>query len=127
MKLHLSTGSGQYLFTGYEHDRVFINRQPYTHSLIITPDVVVSDWGASDFASLQEAHFERLLQLQPELVLLGTGSRLQFPHPRLFRCLTERQIGVECMDSQAAARTYNILMAEDRRVVCGILFDRQPD
>lgn len=123
MKLHLNSGSGQYLFTGYENDRVFINRQPYSSSLIVMPDSVISDWDATDFASLSEAHFARVLQLQPELVLLGTGARLQFPHPRLYRCLTEAQIGVECMDSQAAARTYNILMAEDRRVACMILFD----
>lgn len=123
MKLHLSNGSGQYLFTGYENDRVFINRQPYSSSLIITPDELVTDWGASDFDHLEEGHFERLLHLKPELVVFGTGQRLRFPHPALFRCLTAQQIGIEFMDTQAAARTYNILMAEDRRVVCGILFD----
>ena len=124
MKLHLATPSGQYLFTGYDADNVFINRQAYQHSLIVTPQLLVTDWGATDFASLREEHFQRLLQLEPELVVFGTGKQLQFPHPSLYRSLTAAQIGVEFMDSHAAARTYNILMAEDRRVVCGILFDK---
>lgn len=126
MKLHLTPGSGQYLVTGYETDCIFINREPYRSSLIVTPDVLVTDWGATTFAALTEAHFERLLALKPELVLLGTGPRLQFPHPALYRCLTERQIGIEFMDTQAAARTYNILMAEDRHVVAGILLENAP-
>lgn len=124
MKLHLTPGSGQYLVTGYENDRIFINREPYFSSLVITPQELVTDWEAAQADALTEVHFERILQLQPELVLIGTGKRLRFPHPALFRCLTERQIGVEFMDTQAAARTYNILMAEDRHVVCGLVLEK---
>lgn len=123
MKLHLTPGTGQYLVTGYENDRLFINREPYFSSLVVTPNALITDWGATTFADLTEAHFQRLLELDPELVILGTGPRLRFPHPSLFRCLTERQIGIEFMDTQAAARTYNILMAEDRHVVCGLLLE----
>lgn len=122
MKLHLSTGSGQYLFTGYESDHVLINHKPYSSSLIISPNQLITDWSASSFDALEESHFDPFLELDPEVVLLGTGATLRFPHPRLFRSLTHKQIGIEFMDSHAAARTYNILMAEDRRVVCGILF-----
>ena len=56
------------------------------------------------------------------MLLLGTGARQRFPHPRLYRALTDAGIGVECMDTPAACRTYNILVAEDRRVVAAILF-----
>lgn len=122
MKLHLSRGNGQYLFNGYESDRVLINHQPYTKSLIISPNTLLTDWDVENFEALTESHFERFLELDPEVVLLGTGATLRFPHPGLFRSLTQKQIGIEFMDSHAAARTYNILMAEDRRVVCGILF-----
>src|SRR5688572_15687026 len=123
MKLHISNGSGQYIFTGYEKGSVSINRQPYTSSMIVTPNELIQDWGADTFEGLNETHFERLLQLKPEVVIFGTGEKLRFPHPTLFRSLTQAQIGIEFMDSQAAARTYNILMAEDRQVVCAILLE----
>ena len=56
------------------------------------------------------------------ILLLGTGPRQRFPHPRLTRALAAKRIGVEAMDLQAACRTYNILMAEERRVAAALLF-----
>jgi uncharacterized protein len=73
------------------------------------------------FDALQAAHFDALLELQPEVVLFGSGSQLRFPHPRLYQALSKARIGVECMDTPAACRTYNILMSEDRKVVAMIL------
>jgi uncharacterized protein len=67
--------------------------------------------------------FAALLNLSPELVLLGTGTRQRFPHPRLTRALTEARIGIEVMNTAAACRTYNILMSEGRRVVAAFLQD----
>ena len=60
--------------------------------------------------------------MQPEVVLLGTGAKLRFPHPRLTRLLSDARIGIEVMDLQAACRTYNILMAEERKVAAALLF-----
>jgi len=54
-------------------------------------------------------------------VLLGTGKMLRFPHPRLSSPLTQARIGFEVMDTFAAARTYNILMGEGRRVAAALL------
>ena len=62
--------------------------------------------------------------LEPEIVLLGTGDRQHFPHPRLLAPLTERRIGVEVMDTRAACRTFNILVAEGRRVAAALVIDR---
>ena len=61
------------------------------------------------------------LALSPELVIFGSGARLQFVSPALLRCLIERRIGVETMDTAAACRTYNILLAEGRNVAAAIL------
>ena len=85
------------------------------------PERVIVDWPATDFASLHEAHFEYFIPLKPDLVLLGTGATLQFPHPRLSRCLHAVRIGLEVMDNAAVCRTYNILAAEGRNVVAAIL------
>ncbi|MBU3735478.1 MAG: hypothetical protein FGM62_00730, partial [Methylobacterium sp.] len=66
-------------------------------------------------------HFEYLAGLAPELVLLGTGLRHCFAHPRLSRALSEAGIGLECMDTAAACRTYNILMSEGRHVAAALI------
>ncbi|MBA4709010.1 Mth938-like domain-containing protein [Aquitalea aquatica] len=120
MKMHQALGQGRNLFTGYGEGHVLINAERHDGNLIVTPDSV-QPWGVDDFASLTEAHFNLLLDLQPELVLFGSGASLRFFHPRLMAALVNAGIGVDVMDTQAACRTFNILMAEDRRVVAAIL------
>lgn len=78
-------------------------------------------WSAREFAALQQAHFDALLALDPEIVLFGSGATLRFPSPALLRELIARRIGVESMDTAAACRTYNVLVAERRRVVAALL------
>lgn len=122
MKFHLAQPEGLNLFTGYGSDYVIINGQRYAApSLIVTPDEIIEDWRVGNFAQLNENHFQALLALKPEIALLGTGTALRFPHPRLSACLTNAGIGLEVMDTGAACRTYNILVAEGRHVVMGLL------
>jgi uncharacterized protein len=122
LKLHLSNLSGSNAFTGYGEGYVMVNRQRYEHNLVVLPDRIVTDWQAAGFDQLSAADFARLAELAPEIVLLGTGSRLRFPRPELTRALYEARIGLEVMDIQAACRTYNILAAEERKVVAALLF-----
>ena len=122
MKLHLSNISGSNAFTGYGEGYVMVNRQRYERNLVVLPDRIVTDWQPAGFDQLGAEDFARLAELQPEIVLLGTGSRLRFPRPELTRALYEARIGLEVMDIQAACRTYNILAAEERKVVAALLF-----
>lgn len=122
MKLHADKPTHLNVFTGYDRDFVSVNQQRHSGSLLVLP-TSVEPWRPANFADLQEADFEALLAFQPEVVLLGTGSRLQFPHPRLSRGLAQAQIGVDAMDISALCRTFNILVAEDRRVLAAVLFD----
>ncbi|MDX8379931.1 MAG: Mth938-like domain-containing protein [Gallionella sp.] len=122
MKLHLDNLGDTKLFTSYENDHVRVNRARYNNSIVVTAADVRLDWNVQSFDALSAAHFEYFLALQPEVVLLGTGAQQHFPHPRLYRTLINAGIGVECMDTAAACRTYNILVAEDRKVVAAILF-----
>lgn len=121
MKLHLSGLSGQNMFTGYGAGYVMVNQARYERSVIILPDRIIEDWPAQTFEQLAAEHFEYLLPLQPEIVLLGTGAILRFPHPSLTKTLIAAKIGVEVMDTSAACRTYNILTAEGRRVAAALL------
>jgi uncharacterized protein len=121
MQLHLTTSEGNYLITGYGDDWVEINRIRYRHSIILLPDRLVTDWPARDFETLAPAHFQQIAEMQPELALLGTGAKHRFIHPKISQPLMERGIALECMDTAAACRTYNILMSEGRLVAAALL------
>lgn len=109
------------MFTGYGAGYVVVNQTRYEHSLIVLPDRIIEDWEVRTFEQLASEHFEFLLPLQPEIVLLGTGATLRFPSPSLTKALIASKIGVEVMDTNAACRTYNILTAEGRRVAAVLL------
>ena len=122
MKLQLTRpmGSGN-IISGYGDDHVLVNGERHSVNLVVTADVVVP-WEAMTFDALAPAHFETIVALAPEIVLLGTGSRLRFPAAELIAPLVQARIGLEVMDLRAACRTYNVLRAEDRRVAAALLF-----
>ncbi len=122
MKLHLSNISGTNAFTAYGEGYVMVNQTRYERSLVVLRERVLSDWRPAGFDTLEAADFAGLAALAPEIVLLGTGSRLRFPRPELTRALHQARIGLEVMDLQAACRTFNILAAEDRKVAAALLF-----
>jgi uncharacterized protein len=105
---------------------VLVNGVEHRHSVIVPWKGEVLPWEVADFDALSEADFERLAALGPELVVFGSGARLRFPPPALMRALMGRRIGLETMDTPAACRTYNVLIAEGRAVVAALLFDPAP-
>jgi|SRR3989344_1089539 len=121
MKLHLTHAAGNQLITGYDAHWVEVNQARHLKSLIVLPDRLITDWEVPDFDSLTTAHFEQLALLKPEVVLLGTGETQRFIHPRLSQSLTDLGVGVECMDTAAACRTYNFLVAEERKVIAALI------
>ena len=121
MKLHASGPSPYNTVTGYGEGYVLVNGQRHESSVIVLPERVVV-WSAANFQSLSAEDFEPLASLGAEIVLLGTGARQRFPHPRLTQALSGARIGLEVMDLKAACRTYNILVAEERKVAAALLF-----
>jgi uncharacterized protein len=121
VKFHVTSHAGLNAFSAYGEGFVRVGEQRYERNLIVTPDRVLP-WEAASFAALSEADFAPLLGLGVDILLLGTGARQRFPHPRLTRALAAQRIGVEAMDLQAACRTFNILVAEERRVAAALLF-----
>jgi uncharacterized protein len=119
MKFQLETAPGRNVFTGYGEGYVAINRERHECGLIVGGDRLLFDWPAR-WEDLNAGHFEFLRTLQPEIVLLGTGPTQKFPHPALPRCLYEARIGLEIMTTDAACRTYNILVAEGRNAFAAI-------
>ena len=125
MKLHLTSAQNQHLITGYSTDEtgcfVEINKQRHTRNLIVTANKLILDWQAADFSSLSEADFAQIVDLKPEVVLLGTGEKHHFLHPKIVQKLTENNIPLECMTTAAACRTYNFLMSEGRNVAAALI------
>ena len=121
MKLHLNTSTARKIFTAHGEGYVSVSGERFAPPIAVTPEQVLTDWQPQGFDALDESHFACFLALKPEILLLGTGAQQRFAHPRLYRQLTDAGIAVECMNTAAACRTYNILMAEDRKVVAAIL------
>ncbi|MHB0974154.1 MAG: Mth938-like domain-containing protein [Thiobacillus sp.] len=124
MKLHLNRDAGQLLFTGYGEDHVLINGQRHEASLLLTTrGIEIAPWAGLGFDALSAAHFEWIARRELDILLLGTGTRLRFPHPSLTRALVEARIGLEVMDVGALCRTYNILVTEGRSVGAAVLIE----
>lgn len=121
MKIQLENGAGRNVIRSYAAGRITVNQDVYTSSVIVTPDRIIGDWRPQAFADLTAADFDAITRLEPEVVLLGTGNRLQFPPSPIMRAIATANIGFEVMDTGAACRTYNVLMAEGRTVVAALL------
>lgn len=104
----------------YRDGEIQVNNQTISRSVVITPDAI-QDWGPCSVEELTQEHFIHFGTLQPEIVILGTGSQLRFPSPQMSVELQTQGIGVEIMTTDAACRTFNLLLAEDRRVLAALI------
>lgn len=93
-----------------------VNDTDYTESIVLTPDDAPTAWPSKPVAELAEADFATVIAAAPEVVLLGTGAANVFPPRELTFTFARKGIGLEVMDTRAAARTFNVLANEDRRV-----------
>ncbi|HEU4853027.1 MAG TPA: Mth938-like domain-containing protein [Telluria sp.] len=126
MKLHSTTKEHFQTVTAYDDKGVEINAQRFDYSITVMPETPPRPWPVASFEQLSAEHFALLEQDKPDVVILGTGERQRFVHPRLVAGLAARQVGVECMDNHAACRTYNILMDEGRRVTLALVIGAPP-
>jgi len=120
MKFHLNAAEGN-VFTGHGQGFVRLGIVEYRENILVTAEQIVTGWAPAGFDALVAEDFAAIAALGPEVALLGTGSALRFPHPRLTRALVDARIGLEIMDTAAACRTFNILAAEGRRVAAAVL------
>lgn len=121
MKLHLAVAGDRNQFTGYGTGYVSVNNQRYERSIVVTPTAVHDNWAVTGVDAMNAEAIGFLLSLKPEILLLGTGTTHRFPSPAALREFAQAQIGAETMDTPAACRTFNILMAEGRNVVAAII------
>ena len=123
MKLHSAVTTGLLSITSYDAEHIAVNGRRLTKSFLLMPQRLIEDWPPASFDSLTDSDLLAVANLDCPIVLLGTGARQRFPAPALMRSLIERRVGVEVMDSHAACRTYNILMAEGREVAAAMIIE----
>ena len=121
VKISRDLSEGRNAFSAYGPGYVDVNAKRYTASIVVSGERIISDWPAESIDALRADHFAAIVELKPEIVLLGTGATFRFPEPALLAPLHQARIGVEVMDTQAACRTYNILLGEGRNVVAALI------
>ncbi len=123
MKLQSDPHSGANTITGYGDGYIEINKIPYSHAVLLSSDGEILEWAVKSFDELSPADFTQMATLKPELIIIGTGKRQRFPKPELLKTLIDAKLGFEVMDSQAACRTYNILVGEGRQVLLALIVE----
>lgn len=121
MKLSEDYTDGSYVIRAYTSSVITVNNRDYQSSLLLSNRTLLPDWPVQQVEDITPQHWQQILELKPQVIIIGTGERIQFPHPSTYATVIEQGIGVEFMDSMAACRTYNILLSEDRSVVAGII------
>lgn len=106
-----------------ERGQLHVGDELITGSVVLTADEVVRDWSPPAPTDWSTDDVDCLLDLEPELVVVGTGWSQVLPPRELVFAMARRGIGIEFMDTPAAARTFNILVAEGRRPVALLLLD----
>jgi len=121
MDLSFQAPGAHYFVRSISEQGIFIGDNCYSRSLLLAEDQLISDWPPQNFDELQVHHLSAIFQLQPAVVLLGTGNRQHFPAAELMMEFHCRGIGIEVMASAPACRTFNVLVAESRRVVAALM------
>ena len=122
MSLTQDITDANYIITGYQPGCVLINNESYSQSLIVSPNKLITPWKVTDINQLNDTTLMEVFDLEPEVVLLGTGENLLLPDPKILALFSKFKIGLETMNTSAVCRTYGILISEGRRTAAAIIF-----
>jgi uncharacterized protein len=120
MKFTLENNPNLNFIRAYSSVELRIGEHSIRSSCIVMAEALIANWPPATLDDLQVNHLAPIFELQPELVLLGTGARQRFPAADIRAAFAAQKIGLEAMDLGAACRTFNILLQEDRRVAAAL-------
>ncbi|MBY0544560.1 MAG: Mth938-like domain-containing protein [Gammaproteobacteria bacterium] len=121
MLLNQTQFTDQLPVQAYESGRLKMNNQFFEHSVILKYGQMPTEWVVSTMQTLSLSDLQPLLDEKPQVILLGTGEKLTFPSRELMKTISDSGFAIEIMDTGAASRTYNLLLAEGRRVIAGLI------
>ena len=113
--------TSRYSISAYNPGEIIVNQTAYRDSLILSPQTIHCPWPVLSVDELNESNLQMVLDMNPHVVLLGTGEQQIFPDSKIVALFGQRGIGLEVMNNGALCRTFNILVAEDREVVAAII------
>lgn len=123
MKFNLDQSTTINVVRAYGPGLIRIGERSFSRSVIVTATTLREDWRPRRISELQEADLAELLQIRPEILLIGSGLRQEFPQRAALAALYAARIGFEVMDTGAACRTYNVLAAEGRSVAAALIVE----
>lgn len=121
MQLSQENPDFAYVLRGVSAEGVMVNQRTLARSFVLGPDRLLEDWRPASVDELAPEDMEAVLAFAPAVVILGTGPRQRFPTAAVMASLLTRGVGLEAMDNAAAARTFNVLATEGRKVVVAFL------
>jgi uncharacterized protein len=121
MQLTLEHPDHAYVLRGADGACALVNDRRLTSSFIVAPDALLEDWPAAAVGLLTPELMEPLLALRPEVIVIGSGERQAFAPVATQAACLQAGVGFEVMNNAAAARTFNVLAGEGRRVVAGFV------
>ena len=117
---YVLNADGINIIDAYTKSAIVVSKVTYHSSLILCATDIIDDWPPQTCSELTAQHLHQVISLDPEIVLLGTGSKIVFPEDEILQPIISNRIGYEIMDTGGACRSYNFLVAEGRRVVAAL-------
>ncbi len=123
MKLESTPNPSINIIQGYDDSGIKVNEQLIITSFIIMPEKLLPNWRPRHFSELTVNDFDAITELDPEIIIIGSGKKLYFPEAKISQTIISKNIGFEIMDTYAACRCYSILVAEGRNVAAGLIIE----
>ncbi len=123
MRFTLESGTHVNTVRAYSARELRIGETVVRESCILSAEQLITPWEPARFEALEAAHLAPIFALEPEVVLIGTGTQQRFASAPIRAAFSERAIGLEVMDLGAACRTFNILVTEGRRAAAALFFE----
>ncbi len=121
MQLCLDNQTAKYQVKGYKPGAIQVNDDWLFTSIVISASELIHPWSPNSITEINHSHIDSLISMSPEIILFGSGSKMEFIDPKLLISIQQQGIGVECMDTKAACRTFNILLSENRHALAALL------
>jgi uncharacterized protein len=120
MDLNLEVPQGHNFVRSIGDEGIRVNNEYFTRPFILSASQLESDWNVVSIEDLNENNLQAIFEMNPDVVLIGCGGQQKFLPPAIQMLFLSRNIGVEIMITEAACYTFNVLVAEERRVVAAI-------
>ena len=120
MKLTLQTNKSDVFIKNYENHKIYINDEVFENNIMII-NSNITKWEITSLKISTHEYYKEILMAKPEIIIIGTGTKLIMPDNKLIHEIHKKNIGIEFMITESACKTYNVLASENRNIAAGLL------